>query len=114
MSLSMIGGVKVDPESSFSKFNIRNDEAPILFYKNEKRVNIDTKSLLKEIIKKGVKLSAIYGLQDQIFSKKQLADMKGITGEANFYTIDNCSHYPFVDQQTKFLEKVDRIMRFDK
>lgn len=96
--------------SSFSKSNIRNDKAPTLFYENESRVNIDTKSILKNLLNKKVKLSAIYGLQDGVFSNKQLSDLKMITGTSNFYTIDNCSHYPFVDQQEKFLNSVADIM----
>ena len=97
-------------EKSFSKSNIRNDKAPMLFYENESRVNIDTKPILKGIVNKKIKLSAIYGLQDGIFSKKQLADLKKITGPASFYTIENCSHYPFADQQEKFLNSVEKIM----
>ncbi|MCF0060231.1 alpha/beta hydrolase [Dyadobacter chenwenxiniae] len=96
--------------SSFSKSNIRNDKAPVLFYQNESRVNIDTKAILKSIKNKNIKLSAIYGLQDGIFSKKQLSEMQNITGPANFYAIENCSHYPFVDQQAKFLQSVQQIM----
>lgn len=97
-------------ENSFAKSNIRNDKAPTLFYENESRVNIDTKSILKNLLNKKVKLSAIYGLQDGVFSDKQLSDLKKITGASNFYTIDNCSHYPFVDQQEKFVNSVVDIM----
>ena len=96
--------------SSFSKSNIRNDRAPLLFYKNESRVNIDTKPILKEIVHKGIKLSGIYGIQDGVFSEKQLSDLKGIVGSSNFYLIDNCSHYPFVDQQELFLGIVQKLM----
>lgn len=97
-------------ENSFSKSNIRNDRAPLLFYENESRVNIDTKPILKAILNKKIKLSAIYGLQDGVFSKKQLSDLKKITGSSSFYVIENCSHYPFVDQQDKFLNRVEEIM----
>ena len=96
--------------SSFSKSNIRNDKAPVLFYANESRVNIDTKPILRGILKKNVKLSAIYGLQDGIFSAKQISDIKSIVGPRNSYIIANCSHYPFVDQQAKFLQSVQEIM----
>jgi proline iminopeptidase len=95
---------------AFSKANIRNDQAPILFYKNESRVNIDTKPVLSEILRKGVSISAIYGLQDGIFSKKQLFDMKNLVGAGNFYPIENCSHYPFVDQRSEFLQILGKAM----
>ncbi|MFE3869411.1 alpha/beta fold hydrolase [Flavobacterium sp. LS2P90] len=63
--------------SEFGKKNIRNDNAPILFYKNESKNNIDTKPILKNL-KKQIKLFAIYGQQDNVFSEKQLSDMKKI------------------------------------
>lgn len=102
--------VNQDYENSFSKVNIRNDQAPLLFYQNETRVTIDTKPILKNLNNKGVKLAAIYGLQDGIFSNKQRADLENIVGKTNFYSIDNCSHYPFADQRTKFLAYVEEIM----
>lgn len=97
--------------SVFGKENIRNDEAPLLFYKNETRVNIDTKPILENIKKVDVHLAGIYGLQDGVFSHKQLADMQQIVGEKNFYTIDNCSHYPFVDQRDAFTETLLQIVK---
>lgn len=95
----------------FSKSNIRNDQAPPLFYKNESRVNIDTRAILKGLSKKGVKLFAVYGEDDGVFSPKQVSDLRKIIGKHKFYTIANCSHYPFVDQQTEFLKRIENIMR---
>ncbi|WP_313185892.1 alpha/beta hydrolase [Sphingobacterium siyangense] len=97
--------------SEYGKSNIRNDDAPILFYKNESKNNIDTKPILKKLEKENVKLFAIYGLQDKIFSEKQLSDMKKIVGKQNFKTIDNCSHYPFVDQQNPFIEIIEKWIK---
>ena len=113
MPAATVESDKVNAEyenSGFSKSNIRNDQAPLLFYKNETLVNIDTKPILRKLSRKGVKLSAIYGAQDGIFSKKQLSELKAIVGPTSFYTIENCSHYPFVDQQTKFLQNLEEIM----
>lgn len=90
--------------SEFGRNNIRNDMAPIQFYKNETRNNIDTKAVLKNLKeKKQVKLFALYGKQDYIFSEKQLSDLRKIVNAQNFKMIDNCSHYPFVDQQEEFI-----------
>jgi proline iminopeptidase len=97
-------------KSEFGKNNIRNDNAPILFYKNESKNNIDTKSILKNI-KKRVRLFAIYGQQDQIFSEKQLCDIKKIVKKQNFKVIDNCSHYLFVDQQTEFINTIEKWIK---
>lgn len=101
---------KAYDDSEFSKSNIRNDQAPILFYKNESRVNINTKSILKDLPNKGVKLFAIYGADDHVFSAKQLADLKVIVGKDKFHIIENCSHYPFVDQQKEFLKSIKNVM----
>lgn len=97
--------------SEFGENNIRNDNAPILFYKNESRNNIDTKSILKKIKKQNVKLFAIYGKQDGIFSAKQLDNMRKIVSDKNFKLIDNCSHYPFVDQQQTFIDTIVKWLK---
>jgi proline iminopeptidase len=102
--------VALEYENTFADSNIRNDNAPALFYQNESRVNIDTRTILNDIKDKSVKLSAIYGRQDGIFSQKQLSDLRKITGSSNFYMIENCSHYPFADQRTLFLQSVQEIM----
>lgn len=103
--------LRVDYEKSqFGKNNIRNDNAPILFYKNESKNNIDIKPILKDL-KKRVKLFAIYGQQDKIFSEKQLIDMKKIVKKQNFKIIDNCSHYPFVDQQAEFINTIEKWIK---
>lgn len=92
-------------KSEFGKNNIRNDNAPTLFYKNEIKNNIDTKPILKKL-KKQVGLFAIYGQQDLIFSEKQLIDLQGIVTKQHFKILDNCSHYLFVDQQEKFINAI--------
>lgn len=97
--------------SEFGKNNIRNDNAPILFYKNESRNNIDTKSTLKKIKAQNVKLFAIYGKQDGIFSAKQLNDVRNIVSDSNLKLIDNCSHYPFVDQQENFINAIEKWLK---
>ncbi len=101
-------------QSVFSKQNIRNDNAPLTFYKNERRVNIDTKPVLRKIKKQQVALFAVYGQQDCIFSAKQIRDIKKLVGAKRFYAIDNCSHYPFVDQQMKFLNIIEEMMKETK
>ncbi|WP_316778262.1 alpha/beta hydrolase [Pedobacter antarcticus] len=94
----------------FSKSNIRNNQAPILFYKNESSVNIDTKPILRSLPRKGVKLFAVYGANDGIFSSRQISDLEKITGKKNLHIIQNCSHYPFVDQRSQFLKIMKSVM----
>lgn len=90
----------------FYKTNIRNKNAPLLFYKNEKQNNIDSRPFLKEIKAKGIPVYAIYGQDDRIFSPSQIKSIKNIAGENHFALLENCSHYLFVDQQNKFLSKI--------
>lgn len=90
----------------FFKTNIRNKNAPLVFYQNEKQNNIDTRQILKKIKTAGVPIYGIYGKQDGIFSLTQINSLKAITGEKRFAFLDNCSHYLFVDQQTAFLSKL--------
>ncbi|WP_394776972.1 alpha/beta fold hydrolase [Flavobacterium sp.] len=97
--------------SDFFKTNIRNKNAPLLFYKNEKQNNIDSRSFLKEIKKKGIPVYAIYGKDDGIFSNSQINDIKDLAGKNHFALIDNCSHYLFVDQQDKFLSHIKKWLK---
>ena len=97
--------------SEFYKQNIRNNQAPLLFYKNETKNNINTKHILKDIKKSNIKLFAIYGQQDNIFSIQQLKEIKKIVRKPNFKIINNCSHYLFVDQQQTFIETIDKWLK---
>lgn len=98
-------------KSIFSTTNIRNKKAPLLFYKNEKQNNIDTRPYLIKIKKKGIPMYAIYGKDDRIFSASQMDSMKNLVGENHFTLLDNCSHYLFVDQQDKFLTALQKWLK---
>jgi proline iminopeptidase len=97
-------------DTTFSKSNIRNQNAPILFYKNETLRNIDTKAELKRL-KKQIKIYAIYGKQDKLFSELQLLEMEKLVGKHNFKLVDNCSHYLFVDQQRTFIDNIAKWLK---
>ncbi|TDW45919.1 proline iminopeptidase [Flavobacterium sp. 270] len=92
--------------SLFYKTNIRNKNAPILFYQNEKQNNIDSRPFLKKIKADGIPIFAIYGKDDGIFSSAQITSIKTLVGKNHFAIIENCSHYLFVDQQKQFLSKI--------
>jgi proline iminopeptidase len=85
--------------------NIRNQNAPILFYKNESLKNIETKSNLRKL-KEQFKVYAIYGKEDRIFGESQFKEIRKIVGRNQFVLIDNCSHYLFVDQQEIFINNI--------
>lgn len=95
----------------FYKTNIRNKNAPLVFYQNEKQNNIDTRPVLKKIKSAGVPIYGIYGKDDGIFSSAQINSLKAITGENHFAFLDNCSHYLFVDQQSAFISKLKNWLK---
>jgi len=95
----------------FYKTNIRNKNAPLVFYQNEKQNNIDTKPFLKKIKSAGVPIYGIYGKEDGVFSSAQINSLKDITGEKHFALLDNCSHYLFVDQQATFLSNLKKWLK---
>ncbi|UUF15151.1 MULTISPECIES: alpha/beta fold hydrolase [Flavobacterium] len=95
----------------FFKTNIRNKNAPLLFYQNEKQNNIDSRPFLKKIKAKRIPIFAIYGKQDGIFSSAQITSIKNRAGKDHFAFLDNCSHYLFVDQQVEFLSKINKWLK---
>lgn len=97
--------------SEFYKTNIRNKNAAILFYKNEPLNNINTKTILAKLKRDKMKIYAIYGKQDGIFSNAQIQYMQELVGKNNFKLIDNCSHYLFVDQQKAFLDGIEKWLK---
>ncbi|MBF4486550.1 alpha/beta hydrolase [Flavobacterium sp. CSZ] len=92
--------------SDFFKTNNRNKNAPLLFYQNEKKNNIDTRSSIKKIKAEGIPIYAIYGKQDGVFSTEQINSIRNLAGKNHFALLENCSHYLFVDQQKEFLSNV--------
>jgi proline iminopeptidase len=97
--------------SEFYKNNIRNKNAPLLFYQNEKKNNIDTRSSLKKIKAKGIPIFAIYGKEDGVFSTAQINSIKSLVGKNHFALLNNCSHYLFVDQQNEFLSDIKKWLK---
>lgn len=95
----------------FYKTNIRNKNAPLLFYQNEKQNNIDSRPFLKKIKAAGVPIYAVYGKEDGIFSSAQIKSIKDLAGEKHFAFLDNCSHYLFVDQQKEFLDNIKKWLK---
>ena len=93
------------------KTNIRNKNAPILFYQNEKQNNIDTRPSLKKTKAKAISIYAIYGKEDGIFSSAQITSIKDLAGKNHFVLLENCSHYLFVDQQSQFLSNIKKWLK---
>ncbi|MGO4293662.1 alpha/beta fold hydrolase [Chitinophaga sp. RAB17] len=91
--------------------DIRNDQAPELFYKNEKRTNIDVKPILSDLKHHNMRIYALYGMQDGIFSMAQIASLRNIVGDSHFEYLDSASHYLFADRQTAFLNSLQQWLK---
>jgi proline iminopeptidase len=89
----------------------RNPQAPALFYQNEKRGNIDVKPILAALKHNNMRIYAIYGKQDGIFSAGQINSLRNIVGEAHFNYLDSASHYLFTDRQTAFLNSLEKWLK---
>lgn len=92
------------------KDDIRNNKAPELFYKNEKRTNIDVRPILRNL-KKKINIYALYGKQDGIFSSSLIQSIQKITSEKNFKFVNNSSHYLYADQQQEFLNSITQWLK---
>ncbi|MGY0426846.1 MAG: alpha/beta fold hydrolase, partial [Polaribacter sp.] len=78
--------------------------APQKFWKNEHYTTISLKENLEELKSKKVKIYAIYGKEDGLYSKEQVEELKGILGGNKVKYLKNCSHNVFIDQQKEFIE----------
>ncbi len=73
------------------------------FWKNEHYTSIDISKNIQHLIVKKVKVYAMYGKDDGLFSEQQIQDLEFLIGKENVKYIDNCSHNIFIDQQFFFL-----------
>lgn len=78
--------------------------APKGFWENEQYTSINLQEKLKELIENDMKIIGIYGQEDGLFSKVQIATTAEIIGNEKLFYLEHCSHNPYIDQQSQFLE----------
>ena len=83
-------------------------QAPQGFWKNENYTMLDLTNNLKELKQKEIKIYALYGKDDGLFSEKQVTDIKSIIGDDHLKYFENCSHNVFIDQQDKFIKSLKK------
>lgn len=74
------------------------------FWKNEKHTTIDLTPDLKELLAKKMKIFALYGMNDGLFSEEQVYSLRKMLGADHLRYLDNCSHTLYIDQQPEFLD----------
>ena len=82
---------------------VKNEAAVPTFWKNEKLKNINIQPILINLKKSGIKIFALYGKQDGLYSQKTMDELEAITGKGHIKYLDNCSHTLFIDQQAQFI-----------
>ncbi len=80
------------------------------FWNNEKYNNINITDNIRNLVAKGVKVYAIYGKDDGLYSKEQVWALGDMIGRQNLQYFDRCSHAVFIDQQTAFIKSFKKWM----
>lgn len=78
------------------------------FWKNEKYTSLNLSEHLKNIKSKNLKIYALFGKDDGLYSIDQIAKTGNIIGIANTKILENCSHNVFIDQQKIFMETLKK------
>lgn len=86
-------------------------EGPQGFWKNEKYTTLDLTTNLRALKEKGIPLFGLYGKEDGLYSAEQIAGLGEIIGVENVNYFNDCSHSVFVDQQSLFVEALNRWMK---
>lgn len=97
---------------SLAKYGAQNDVmAPTGFWKNEHYTTLDLTADLQALKAKKMKVYAMYGKDDGLYSSEQVKDAETILGTQNVQYFDNASHNLFMDQQTKFINLVKQWIK---
>lgn len=74
------------------------------FWENEQYTSIDLTKNLLGLREKEVAIVGIYGKEDGVFAKEEVARISKLIGRENMFYLENCSHNPYLDQQKEFIE----------
>mgnify|MGYP005666582725 CR=1 FL=1 len=98
---------KFKTDTLLKKYASKNEYlAPQKFWANEHYTTISLKENLEGLKNNGVKVYAIYGKEDGLYSKEQVQELKNILGDNKVKYLDNCSHNVFIDQQEEFIDSL--------
>ncbi len=75
-----------------------------MFWQNEQFTTISIKGKIKELLKNNMKIYAIYGKEDGLYSEQSIKELETILKKNHLQYLDDCSHNIFIDQQIKFFE----------
>jgi proline iminopeptidase len=100
---------QIDPRYPVKKYASKNEYlAPQEFWKNEQYTSISLKKNLESLKSKNVSIFGLYGKEDGLYSKEQVASLEDILGNEKVKYLENCSHNVFIDRQDEFIDSVKK------
>lgn len=95
---------KLDADTLYLHYtNLNNDTPSNEFWKHEKYSTINNLPVIKEIVKGGVPVFAMYGKDDGLYAPEQIASIKAVIGNKHILYMQDAAHYLYNDQQGHFL-----------
>lgn len=96
---------KLGSDSVLTGFAMKmTPEAPAGFQKNENYTCINLTGAIIDLVAKGDAIYGLYGKEDGLYSKEQIAKLEKMIGKDHVLYLENCSHNVFMDQQAAFLD----------
>ncbi|TDE11967.1 alpha/beta hydrolase [Dyadobacter psychrotolerans] len=81
-------------------------QAPLGFLKNEHYTTLNLTAAIQNVKRKGIKIYAMYGKDDGLYSPEQVAAAGNLIGKENVLYLGNCSHNLFMDRQEQFISTI--------
>lgn len=81
------------------------------FWKNEAYTTMDLTENLVSLKKSGIEIYGMYGMEDGLYSKEQIDNLKSILGDKRLLYLENCSHTVYIDQQAAFINGLNNWLK---
>ncbi|MBC9909285.1 alpha/beta fold hydrolase [Chitinophaga varians] len=85
--------------------------APTGYWEHEHYTTLNVLPDLQKLVSKRMKIYAVYGKEDGLFSEKQVADMTDIIGSGRVDYLAGAGHNVFADQQAIFLQDLKKWLK---
>jgi proline iminopeptidase len=96
---------KLDADTLYQHYAAHNNDTPSYeFWKHEHYSLINNTPVLKQLQQKGVKIYAIYGKDDGLYSPAQVTELQQIIRKDHLLYLPDAAHYLYNDQQVLFLQ----------
>lgn len=88
-----------------------DQKSPKGFWQMEGYTYKDYTPLYEKAKSNGIDFYGIYGRDDGLFSREQVADITTLLGKQNVKYLNNCSHSVFIDRQKEFISSLDKWLK---